>query len=140
VTFANVEEMLAAARATLVRLPPEEAERAVRAGAQLVDIRPEWQRRADGEIPGAVVVERNHLEWRLHPASETRLPMVSADTRWIVYCTEGYTSSLAAASLVALGLDATDVIGGIHAWRAGGLPTTPGPTPVEQIVTAESDL
>ncbi|MGY2875748.1 rhodanese-related sulfurtransferase [Marmoricola sp. URHA0025 HA25] len=139
-TFASVEDMLAAARANLVRLSPQEAEQAVRAGAQLVDIRPEWQRRADGEIPGAVVVERNHLEWRLHPASESRLPLASADTRWIVYCTEGYTSSLAAASLVSLGLDATDVVGGIHAWRADGLPTTAGPTPVEQVVTAAADL
>ena len=133
-TFANTEEMLDAARAHLVRLAPEEAERAVRAGAQLVDIRPEWQRRASGEIPGAVVIERNHLEWRLHPASEARLSLASADKRWIVYCAEGYASSLAAASLVALGLDATDVIGGIQAWQAAGLPTAPGPTPVEQVV------
>ena len=133
-TFASVEDLVAASRATLERLSPHEAEHAVRAGARLVDIRPEWQRRADGEIPGAVVVERNHLEWRLHPASESRLGLASADTRWIVYCTEGYTSSLAAASLVALGLDATDVIGGIHAWRAAGLPTTTGPTPVEHVV------
>ena len=133
-TFANTEEMLDAARASLVRLTPEEAERAARAGAQLVDIRPEWQRRADGEIPGAVVIERNHLEWRLHPASDARLSLASAGKRWIIYCTEGYASSLAAASLVALGLDATDMIGGIRAWRAAGLPTAPGPTPVEQVV------
>lgn len=133
-TFASVEEMLEAARANLARLTPHEAELAVRTGAQLVDIRPEWQRRADGEIPGAVVVERNHLEWRLHPASDARLALASAQMRWIVYCTEGYTSSLAAASLVSLGLDATDLIGGIHAWREAGLPTVPGPTPVEQIV------
>jgi rhodanese-related sulfurtransferase len=134
VTYATVDEMLEAARADLVRLTPQEAEQAVRAGARLVDIRPEWQRRADGEIPGAVVVERNHLEWRLHPESDARLPLASAGTRWIVYCTEGYSSSLAAASLVALGLDATDLIGGIRAWRDAGLPTTPGITPVEQVV------
>ena len=132
--FASVDDMLEAARATLVRLTPREAEQAVRDGARLVDIRPEWQRRADGEIPGAVVVERNHLEWRLHPGSAARLPLASAGTRWVIYCTEGYTSSLAAGSLVSLGLDATDVIGGIHAWRAAGLPTVAGPTPVERVV------
>jgi rhodanese-related sulfurtransferase len=134
VTYATVEELVAASRAALQRLWPQQAERAVRTGAQLVDIRPEWQRRADGEIPGALVVERNHLEWRLHPASDSRLQQASAETRWIIYCTEGYTSSLAAASLVALGLDATDVIGGIHAWREAGLPTVAGPTPVEHVV------
>lgn len=133
--FASIDEMLEEARAALVRLTPHEAERAVRAGARLVDIRPEWQRRADGEIPGAVVIERNHLEWRLHPDSDARLPMASAQTRWIIYCTEGYTSSLAAASLVSLGLDATDLVGGINAWREAGMPTTTGPTPVEEVVT-----
>jgi rhodanese-related sulfurtransferase len=137
VRFANIEEMLDAARADFVRLTPREAEQAVRRGAQLVDIRPEWQRRADGEILGAVVIERNHLEWRVHPESDARLPLASAGRRWIVYCTEGYTSSLAAASLVALGLDATDVIGGIHAWREAGLPTVAGPTPVEQVVAGQ---
>jgi rhodanese-related sulfurtransferase/predicted metal-dependent enzyme (double-stranded beta helix superfamily) len=132
--YTSLEEMLAAARGTLDRLTPEQAARAVHEGARLVDIRPEWQRRADGEIPGAVVVERNHLEWRVHPDSEARLPQATPGTRWVVYCTEGYTSSLAAASLVSLGIDATDVIGGIHAWRDAGLPTVPGPTPVEQVV------
>jgi rhodanese-related sulfurtransferase len=132
--FSSLEEMLGAAREALTRLTPEQADRAVADGAQLVDIRPEWQRRADGEIPGAVVVERNHLEWRLHPHSDARLPLAAAGRRWIVYCTEGYTSSLAAASLVSLGLDATDVIGGIQAWREAGLPTVAGPTPVEQVV------
>jgi rhodanese-related sulfurtransferase len=135
-TYADVEEMLDAARATFARLTPVEADAAVRDGAQLVDIRPVWQRRADGEIPGAVVIERNHLEWRVHPASESRLPLATPDTRWIVYCTEGYTSSLAAASLVALGLSATDVVGGLQAWREAGLPTVAGPTPIEQVVPA----
>ena len=133
-TFASVDEMLEEARAALVRLEPEEAARAVADGARLVDIRPEWQRRADGEIPGAVVVERNHLEWRLHPGSDARLPLAHTHQRWVVVCTEGYTSSLAAASLVSLGLDATDVVGGIHAWRSAGLPTVASVTPVEQVV------
>ena len=133
-TYSSIEEMLDAARDTLVRLSPREAQQAVRDGARLVDIRPEWQRRADGEIPGALVVERNHLEWRLHPESDARLPQAVAGARWVVHCTEGYTSSLAAASLVALGLDATDVVGGITAWREAGLPIVAGPTPVEQVV------
>lgn len=134
VSYGSLDGMLAAARATLARLTPEDAAQAVHQGAQLVDIRPEWQRREDGEIPGAVVVERNHLEWRVHPESDARLPLADAPKRWIVYCTEGYTSSLAAASLVSLGLDATDIVGGIHAWRAAGLPTVAGPTPVEEVV------
>lgn len=133
-TFESLEEMLDDARAKIVRLTPQEAARAVLDGAQLVDIRPEWQRRADGEIPGAVVIERNHLEWRVHPDSDARVALSRADTRWVVYCTEGYTSSLAAASLVDLGLDATDVVGGIHGWREAGLPVVAGPTPVEQVV------
>lgn len=110
--FASVDAMLDAARRTLSRLTPHEAARAMVGGARLVDIRPEWQRRAEGEIPGAVVVERNQLEWRLHPASDARLP----------------------ASLVRLGIDATDVVGGITGWRDAGLPTVAGPTPVEQVV------
>lgn len=133
-SWTTVEEMLEVSRRGLGRLTPREAALAVQEGARLVDIRPEWQRRADGEIPGAVVVERNHLEWRLHPGSDARLPLADRTSRWIVYCTEGYTSSLAAASLVSLGLDATDVIGGIHGWRRAGLPTVPGGTPVEQVV------
>ena len=133
-TYSSIEEMLDAARDTLVRLSPREAQQAVRDGARLVDIRPEWQRRADGEIPGALVVERNHLEWRLHPESDARLPQAVVGQRWVVHCTEGYTSSLAAASLVALGLDATDLAGGIAAWREAGLPTVAGPTPIEHVV------
>jgi rhodanese-related sulfurtransferase len=132
--FASVDALLEAARARLDRLTPEAAADAVRRGARLVDIRPEWQRRADGEIPGAVVVERNHLEWRLHPASDARLPDALEGQEWIVYCTEGYTSSLAAASLVSLGLPATDVIGGIRGWQAAGLPVVEGVTAIEHVV------
>lgn len=124
---------LARARARLARLRPAQAQRAIRAGGIAIDIRPEFQRRADGEVPGAIVVERNHLEWRLHPASDSRIPeAVDAAIRWIVICDEGYASSLAAASLHDIGLrNATDVVGGFQAWRAAGLPVTqPGaPTP-----------
>jgi rhodanese-related sulfurtransferase len=100
-------------------------------GAVLVDIRPEAQRAREGGIPGAVIVERNILEWRFDPASDARLPWVDGyDQRVIVFCSEGYTSSLAAAALNELGLaGATDMTGGFLAWAAGGLPTCP-PAPV----------
>ena len=93
----------------------------------LVDIRPAAQRAAQGEIPGSTIVERNHLEWRLDPFSDARLPWVTGyDHRIIVFCVDGYTSSLAAAALLDLGLHrATDVIGGYRAWVAEGLPSAP---------------
>lgn len=132
--FSSVEALLADARARLDRLTPTQAHAAVAAGARLVDIRPAWQRAAEGEIPGAVIVERNHLEWRLHPASPDRLPLADTTSRWIVVCSQSYTSSLAAAALVSLGVDATDLIGGFEAWQSDGLPTVAGPTRDEQIV------
>ena len=92
----------------------------------LVDTRPEWQRRAEGEIPGALLIERNQLEWRLDPTSDARIPEAADhDVEVIVVCSEGYSSSLAAASLQDLGLHrATDLVGGFQAWRAAGLPVT----------------
>lgn len=128
----TIDHLLAAARAGLRRLEPAEAAKAAGDGAQLVDTRPEVQRQADGEIPGAIVIERNHLEWRLDPTSAGRIPEATDhDIAWIVLCDEGYSSSLAAASLQRLGLrNATDVIGGFQAWKAAGLPiTTPSPAP-----------
>jgi rhodanese-related sulfurtransferase len=123
----TLDQYLAAARSTLVRLEPADAYAATQRGALLVDIRPEFQRRRDGEIPAAIVVERNHLEWRLHPESAARIPeAINADVQWIVVCDEGYASSLAAAVLQALGLHrATDVVGGLRAWRTAGLPLGP---------------
>lgn len=132
--YASVEEMLGAARSTITRYTPVEAAAEIAAGAQLVDIRPAWQREIDGEVPGAIVIERNHLEWRVHPASDARLSIAVPGQRWIVMCTEGYTSSLAAASLVSLGVQAADIEGGVRAWTAAGLPTVPGATPVEHVV------
>jgi rhodanese-related sulfurtransferase len=121
----SIEEILAAAREQLARLTPEEAHAACAAGATLIDIRPAAQRAAAGEIPGSVVIERNHLEWRLDPASDARLPWVTGyDLHPIVICTEGYTSSLAASALKDLGFAlATDVAGGYQAWLQAGLPT-----------------
>jgi rhodanese-related sulfurtransferase len=134
--FDGVDGLLAAARAQLERLSAAEAAAAVGTGALLVDIRPAWQRARDGEVSGALVVERNHLEWRLHPRSASRLPQAQPGQRWIVVCAEGYTSSLAAASLRSIGVEATDLVGGIAAWQAAGLPLVPGPSRVEQVVGA----
>ena len=126
----TIDEILDLARARLVRLTPGQAFREVADGGVLVDLRPAAQRAAQGEIPGSTIVERNHLEWRLDPCSDARLPWVTGyDHRIIVFCVDGYTSSLAAAALQDLGLyRATDVIGGFRAWTAEGLPSAPGGT------------
>jgi len=119
----SIDEVLAEARARLERATPQQARRAAAAGAVLVDIRPAAQRAAEGEIPGALIVERNVLEWRFDPQSETRLPQAGYDRQVIVFCSEGYTSSLAAAALQDLGVRrATDLAGGFVAWQAAGLP------------------
>jgi rhodanese-related sulfurtransferase len=119
----GIAEILEAARARLHRITPEQAYAEVGDGAVLVDIRPAAQRAAEGEIPGAIIIERNVLEWRLDPRSDHRLPIASYGLRVIVVCSEGYTSSLAAASLLDLGIaGATDLDGGFLAWQARGLP------------------
>ena len=119
----TIDQVLAEARTRLNRLTPRQALRAVDAGAALVDIRPAAQRGAEGEIPGALIVERNVLEWRFDPASAARLPQAGYDLQVIVFCSEGYTSSLAAVALQDLGVRrATDLEGGFLAWRAAGLP------------------
>ena len=125
----SIDQILAAARQRLRRLSPVEANSALANGAVLVDIRPDRQRAVEGEIPDALIIERNVLEWRFDPASEARLDVAGGyDLQVIVVCSEGYTSSLAAAALHDLGLSqATDVIGGFRAWSAAGLPTEPGP-------------
>jgi rhodanese-related sulfurtransferase len=121
---AGIDERLAAARTRLARVTPEEAANAAARGALLVDTRPVAQRAVDGEIPGALLIERNVLEWRLDPASDARIPEATGhDVEIIVVCNEGYASSLAAASLQDIGLHrATDLIGGFRAWKAAGLP------------------
>ena len=120
--FASVDGLLDDARSRLTRVSVLDAAAAVERGARIVDIRPSWQRATSGEIPGALVVERNHLEWRLHPASDARLPEAVVGQRWLVICNEGYASSLAADALLSLGVDATDIVDGFVAWRAAGLP------------------
>jgi rhodanese-related sulfurtransferase len=133
--FGSVEELLAAARRDLDRLSPTQAAQGVSRGALLVDIRPAAQRAAEGEIPGSLVVERNHLEWRLHPTSDARLAPAAEGQQWIVVCSEGYTSSLAAAALNSIGVPATDVAGGFVAWAASGLPTSTSVTTADHFVS-----
>ena len=116
----TVDDLLREARATLDRVTPQQASTELSEGALLIDVRTETQRTTHGEIPGAVAIGLNVLEWRLDPASEWRLPQATDhDIRVIVCCQQGYSSSLAAARLQSLGLHrATDVIGGFEAWTA----------------------
>ena len=125
----GVDALLARARAGVRRLEPDETRAAVARGALLVDTRTESQRREQGELPGALVIDRTVLEWRLDPASPARIPEATGyDVAVIVVCRQGYSSSLAAASLRAVGLHrATDLAGGIEAWLAAGLALTGGP-------------
>jgi rhodanese-related sulfurtransferase len=114
----SIDEILAAARARLDRVTPQELERERLNGAVIVDIRPVEQRARDGELPGGIVVDRNVLEWRLDPSCDHHLAEVTGyDTRIVIVCSEGYSSSLAAALLHDIGLNrATDLIGGYQAW------------------------
>ena len=122
----TLDELLDRARRDLVRVEPEQAAVELAHGALLIDIRPAEQRTEGGDIPGATVIDRNVLEWRLSPDSPWRIAAVtSPDIRVILVCNEGYSSSLTSATLKELGLvNATDVIGGFQAWQAAGLPTT----------------
>ena len=118
--MSRIDQALETARARLHRLAADEVPAALRRGALLVDIRPQAQRTREGELPESLrplVIERNVLEWRCDPTSDARLPQaVSDDVEWVVLCSEGYTSSLAAVALQDLGLHrATDVIGGYQA-------------------------
>jgi rhodanese-related sulfurtransferase len=135
----TIDELLAGARARLRRVTPHQASDAARAGAVLVDIRPAAQRAEEGEIPGALIVERNVLEWRFDPASDARLPVTRYDLQVIVFCSEGYTSSLAAAALQDLGLaNATDLAGGFRAWEAAGLPVSRSGPPSDRAPATHS--
>jgi rhodanese-related sulfurtransferase len=120
----TVAQLLDEARARLRRLSPAETADALAAGALVVDIRPAEQRGREGAMPGARVIERNVLEWRLDPASPDRIPDVTDHEQVVVVvCSEGYTSSLVAATLQDMGFrNATDLAGGFQAWKAAGLP------------------
>jgi rhodanese-related sulfurtransferase len=123
-------ELLAAARGRYARVAPDEVASALAGGALVIDTRPIEQRASGGEIPGAIVIARNVLEWRLDPSASQRIPELRDETqRIIVVCQEGYASSLAAASLLDLGFTgATDLDGGFAAWVAAGLPVAPAGT------------
>ncbi len=119
----TVDDLLGAARARLERLEPQQALAAQGRGALVVDTRPEADRTSEGSIPGALVVERTTLEWRLDPASDAALPQADHDAHVVLVCNEGYSSSLAAATLQDLGVHrATDLVGGFRAWKDAGLP------------------
>jgi rhodanese-related sulfurtransferase len=123
----RIDDLLANARTRLDRVEPPDLAAAMTAGDLVVDIRPEASRRDEGELPGAVVVDRNVLEWRLDPTSGFSIPEAAPGRRVVLVCNEGYASSLAAATLQDLGLaDATDLVGGYRAWfawsRAGATP------------------
>lgn len=113
----TIDDVLADARSRIARVEAVDVPAELADGAVLVDIRPAAQRAEEGEAPGALVIERNVLEWRCDPASDARIDQaVDHDVRWIILCSQGYTSSLAAAALQDLGLHrATDVVGGYEA-------------------------
>jgi rhodanese-related sulfurtransferase len=119
----RIDKVLDAARARLDRLQAKDVPAALQRGAVLVDIRPQAQRDREGHVPAALVIERNVLEWRCDPTSDAKIPEAVGDgVEWVVLCSEGYTSSLAAASLIDLGLHrSTDVVGGYHALKAEGV-------------------
>jgi rhodanese-related sulfurtransferase len=123
-----VDQLLAQARRALRRVDAGQAKQIHDDGGLLIDIRPAAQRAEFGGIPGALIVERNNLEWRLDPGGSHRIPQAEDAKRPVVIvCQEGYASSLAAASLLQMGRTAvTDLTGGFVAWKSAGLPTTPG--------------
>ena len=116
---ARIDDLLAYARRDLDRVSATDLSAEMAAGALVVDTRPVEQRSQDGELPGAVVIDRNVLEWRLDPTCPHRIPEAADPARRIiVVCNEGYSSSLAAATLRRLGLGrATDLQGGFQAWK-----------------------
>jgi rhodanese-related sulfurtransferase len=123
----TVHDLVASARARYTRLTPHEAYVAVGRGALLVDTRDSEQRRRHGTIPGALAIDRTVLEWRVDPQSGASHPAIGSLATWLVLlCQQGYSSSLAVASLLDLGAtNVSDVIGGFEAWRAAGLPVDP---------------
>lgn len=129
---AAVNDLLERARSGWRRLTAAEAYEAAQGGALLVDTRTEAQRARTGDLPGALVIDRTVLEWRLDPTSANRIPEAEARPPIVVVCRQGFSSSLAARSLRDLGLDATDVVDGVEGWIAAGLPMTREPADVRE--------
>jgi rhodanese-related sulfurtransferase len=115
----SLESLLEEARGSIVRVSPEEAHAAIEEGALLVDTRSADEQREQGVlIPGAVSHPLSVVLWRLDD--------ISRETRVILVCRHGYSSSFAAAELARLGFrEPGDVIGGVEAWQAAGLPVEP---------------
>lgn len=130
----GVEALLEQARAGVTRLTPQETVQAASRGTLVIDIRTDTQRQEQGDLPGVIVIDRTVLEWRLDPASDSRIPEATGyDLQVVVVCRQGYSSSLAVASLRALGLHrATDMVGGVEGWRAAGLPFSDRPADVRR--------
>jgi rhodanese-related sulfurtransferase len=130
----GIDDVLAASRAGVPRLSPAELRAAIARGALVVDTRTESHRRSQGEFPGALVIDRTVLEWRLDPTSPWRIPEATGpDLEVVVVCRQGFNSSLAAASLREVGLHcATDLEGGVEAWLAAGLPMSDEPADVRE--------
>jgi rhodanese-related sulfurtransferase len=120
----GVARLLAECRAGLDRVRPEDLAAELAGGALVVDTRPVEQRERDGELPGAIVIDRNVLEWRLDPTSPHRLEgLDDPHRRVVIVCNEGYSSSLAADTLRRIGLTrATDLVGGFQAWKTATVP------------------
>ncbi len=115
----TVDAWLTGARARLDRVQPQDLAQEIADGAIVIDTRDSADREAEGALPGAVIINRNVLEWRMSPSSPTCLEGITADSRVIIVCNDGFSSSIAAASLHDLGLPrATDLVGGYRAWRA----------------------
>ncbi len=133
-TPCRVDALLTELQADVRRLTPHQVVQAVAAGALLVDTRTETQRADHGELPGAVVIDRTVLEWRLDPTSPWRIPEADDPLRTIIIaCAQGYSSTIAAASLRSLGLpNATDMTGGVEGWVAEGLPMHTGPVDIRR--------
>ena len=126
---ATTDDLLAEARRRIGRVGPDELDAVAAAGGLIIDIRPSEQRRAEGELEGALVIERNVLEWRLDPTGTHRIPEVQGyDQPVVIVCSAGYASSLAAASLADLGFTrAADLDGGYQAWAAWARHRSPAP-------------
>lgn len=116
----TIDEYLEIARARFVRVEPHDLDGAMATGGLVVDIRPVANRTEEGDLPGAVVIDRGVLEWRLAPSSDARSVDLTPGQQVILVCNDGYQSSLAAAILLDLGVEgATDLVGGYRAWKRG---------------------
>ena len=127
---ATADELVSQARRRITRVGVAELEPLAAAGALIIDIRPVAQRAEEGELPGALIVERNVLEWRLDPSGDHRIPEVRGyEQPVVVVCSQGYASSLAADTVRALGYrHSADLIGGYQAWLAWVEGRKPGAT------------